>query len=69
MSENVESAERLSYLGSDAISSGGSEPEVNKRLGRAMGVMASFDKSYGTADICARDAVQVFRTLVLSVLL
>ena len=68
--ENVGFAERFSYLGSDVVSSGGSEPEVNKRLGRAMGVMASLDKGvWRCRYLCKRSKVQVFRTLVLPVLL
>ncbi len=41
--ENVGFVETFSYLGSDVVSSGSSQPEVNKRLGRVMGVMASLD--------------------------
>ncbi len=69
-SENVEFAEGFIYLGSDVASSGGSEPEVNKRLGRAMGVMASLDKGvWRCRYLCKRSIVQVFRTLLLPVLI
>ena len=41
--EDVEATERFTYLGSDIHVSAGCEPEVNKRLGRAWGVMDSLD--------------------------
>ena len=39
--EDVEVMERFIYLGSDTHVSAGCEPEVNRRLGRACGVMDS----------------------------
>ena len=41
--EDVEVAERFTYLGSDIHVSSDCEPEVNRRLGRASGVMDSLD--------------------------
>ena len=41
--EYVEVTERFTYLGSDIHVSTGCEPEVNRRLGRAWGVMDSLD--------------------------
>ena len=41
--EDVEVVERFTYLGSDIYASAGCEPEVNRRLGRAWGVMDSLD--------------------------
>uniref|UniRef100_A0A8C4QFB0 FA complementation group I n=1 Tax=Eptatretus burgeri TaxID=7764 RepID=A0A8C4QFB0_EPTBU len=41
--ENVEVMERFTYLGSDTHVSAGCEPEVNRRLVRAWGVMDSLD--------------------------
>ena len=41
--EEVEVTERYTYLGSDIHVSAGCEPEVNKCLGRAWGVMDSLD--------------------------
>ena len=41
--EDVEVVERFTYLGSDIHVSSGCEPEVNRCLGRAWGVMDSLD--------------------------
>ena len=41
--EDVEVMERFTYLGSDIHVSAGCEPEVNRHLGRAWGVMDSLD--------------------------
>ena len=41
--EDVEVKERFTYLGSDSQVSTGCEPEVNRCLGRAWGVMNSLD--------------------------
>ena len=41
--DDVEVAEGFTYLGSDVHVSAGCEPEVNRRLGRAWGVMDSLD--------------------------
>ena len=41
--EDVEVAERFTFLGSDIHVSAGCEPNVNRRLGRAWGVMDSLD--------------------------
>ena len=40
--EDVEVMERFTYLGSDIHVSAGCEPKVNRRLGRASGVMDSW---------------------------
>ena len=42
-SENVEVMERFTYLGSDVHVSADCEPEVNRCLGQAWGVMDSLD--------------------------
>ena len=41
--EDVEVSERFTYLGSDIHVSAGCEPEVNRCLGRAWGVVDSLD--------------------------
>ena len=41
--EDIEVTERFTYLGSDIYVSAGCEPEVNRCLGRAWGVMDSLD--------------------------
>ena len=45
--EDVEVTERFTYLGSDIHVSAGCEPEVNRCLGRAWGVMDSDSLDYG----------------------
>ena len=43
--EDVEVTERFNHLGSDIHVSAGCEPEVNRQLGRAWGVMDSLSRS------------------------
>ena len=62
--------ERFTYLVGDIQVSAGCEPEVNRRLGRAWGVIDSLDHGvWHCWDLCGRTKVQVFRSLVLPVLL
>ena len=62
--------ERFTFLGSDIHVSAGCEPEVNRRLGRACGVMESLDHGvWHCRYLCGRMKVRVFRPLVLPVLL
>ena len=64
--EDVEITERLIYLGSDIDVSAGCEPEVNRCLGWAWGVMDSLDHGVWCCQyLCRRMKVQVFRSLVL----
>ena len=52
--EDVEFTERFTYLGSDIHVSAGCEPEVNRHLGRAWGVIDSLDHGVcGAAGTCA----------------
>ena len=68
--ENVELVDRFTYLGSDIHSSAGCYHEVNKRIGRACGVMDSLDRSvWRSRYLCKRTKIRVFRCLVLPVLL
>ena len=68
--EDVEVFQRFTYLGSDIHVSAGCEPEVNRRLGRAWGVMDSLDHGvWRCRYLCRRMKVQFFRSLVLPVLL
>ena len=68
--EDVEVVERFTYLGSDVHASAGCESEVNRRLGRAWGVMDSLDHGVWRCQyLCGRTKVRVFRSLVLPVLL
>ena len=68
--EDVEVVERFTYLGSDIHVSAGCESEVNRRLGRAWGVMDSLDIGvWRCCYLCGRTKVRVFRSLVLPVLL
>ena len=67
--EDVEVTERFTYLGSDIHVSVGCESEVNRRLGRAWGVMDSLDHAVWRRQyLCGRPKVRVFRSLVLPVL-
>ena len=50
--EAIEVVERFTYLGSDIHVSAGCESEVNRRLGRAWGVMDSLGNGCGTAVTC-----------------
>ena len=69
-SEDVEVTERFTYLGSDIHVSAGCESDVNRRLGRAWRVMDSLDHGVWRLPVpVRRTKVQVFRSLVLSVLL
>jgi len=68
--EYAEVTERFTYLLSDIHVSAGCEPEVNRRLGRAWGVMDSLDHSvWCCCYLQRRMNVRVFRSLVLPVLL
>ena len=68
--EDVEVTERFTYFGSDIHVSAGCEPKVNRRLGRAYGVMDSLDHGvYRCQYLFRRMKVQVLRYLVLPVLL
>ena len=68
--EDVEVVERFTYLGSAIHVSAGCEPEVNRRLDQALGVMGSLKHGVSRCRyLCGRMEVRVFRSLVLSVLL
>ena len=68
--EEVEVTQRYTYLGSDIHVSAGCEPVVNRYLGQADGVMDSLDHGvWCCLYLCRRMKVQVFRSLVLPVLL
>ena len=68
--EDVEVGERFTYLDSDIHVSAGCESEVNRRLGRAWGVMDSLDHGvWRCRYLCGRTKVRVFRFLVPPVLL
>ena len=68
--EDVEVVERYTYLSSDIHVSAGCESQVNRRLGRARGVMDSLDNGvWRCRYLCGRMKVRVFRSLVLPVLL
>ncbi len=68
--ESVELTDRFTYLGSDISVTSCCDLEVNKRLGRAWGVMDSLNKGvWRCRYLCRRTKVAVFRTLVLPVLL
>ena len=68
--EDVEVTEKFTYLDSDIHVSAGCEPEVNRRLGRAWGVIDSLDHGvWRCRYLCRRMKVRVFRSLVLPVLL
>ena len=68
--EDVEVTERFTYHGSDTHVSAGCEPEVNRHLGRAWGVMDSLDHGVWCCQcMCRRTKIRVFRSLVLPVLL
>ena len=51
--EDVEVMERFTDLGSDILVSAGCEPEVNRHLGRAWGVMDSLVMGCGACGSCA----------------
>ena len=68
--EDVEVTERFTYLGSDIHVSAGYGHEINRRLGRAWGVMDSLDHGvWRCRYLCGRTKVRVFRSSVLPVLL
>ena len=68
--EDVDVAERFASLGSNIHVSAGCEPEVNRSLGRAWGVMDSLDHGgWCCRYLWGRTKVRVFRSLVLPVLL
>ena len=68
--EDVEVVERFTYLGSDIHVSAGCESEVNRRLGRAWGVMDSLELGvWHCRYLCGRTKDRVFLSLVLPVLL
>ena len=57
--EDVEVVERFTYLGSDIHVSAGCESEVNRRLGRAWGVMDSLDHGvWRNRYLCRRTKVE-----------
>ena len=68
--ESVELVDRFTYLGSDIHISASCCHEVNKRIGRACGVMDSLDRSvWRSRYLCKRTKIRVFRCLVMPVLL
>uniref|UniRef100_A0A3B3R059 Reverse transcriptase domain-containing protein n=1 Tax=Paramormyrops kingsleyae TaxID=1676925 RepID=A0A3B3R059_9TELE len=68
--ENVSLVERYTYLGSDIHVSGDSSYEVSRQIGRTWGVMRSLERGVCRSRyLCKRTKVQVFRVLVLPVLL
>ena len=68
--EDVEVSERFTYLGSNIHVSAGCEPEVNRHLGQAWGVMDSLDHGvWHCRYLCGRMKVRVLKSLVLPVLL
>ena len=67
---HVEVMERFTYLGSDIHVFAGYDSEVNRRLGRAWGVVDSLNHGvWRCRYLCGRTKVRVFRSLVLPVLL
>ena len=68
--EDVEVTERFTYLGSVVHVSAGCEPEVNRHLGQARGIMDSLDHGLWCCRyLCRMTNVRAFRSLVLPVLL
>ena len=68
--EDVEVVERFTYLGNDIHVSASCESEVNRRLGRAWGVMDSLDhRVWRCRYLCGKTKVRVLRSSVLPVLL
>ena len=69
-SQSVDFTDQFTYLGGVVHGSGRSEADVNRRLGLATGAMASLTKGvWRCRYLCRRTKVQVFRVLVLPVLL
>ena len=67
---NVDCIHRFTYLGSDISDCASCGPEVNRRIGRACGVMDSLDKGvWRCRYLCKRTKIRVFKSLVLPVLL
>ena len=67
---NVDCVHRFTYLGSDISDSASCVPEVNRRIGRACGVMDSLDKGvWRCRYLCRGTKIRVFRSLVHPVLL
>ena len=65
--EDVEVMEKFIFLGSDIHVSAGCESEVNRCLGRALGVMDSLDHGVWCCPyLCGRMKVRVFRSVALS---
>ena len=68
--DNIVCNHRFTYLGSDISDSACCGPEVNRRIGRACGVMDSLDKGvWRCRYLCRGTKIRVFRSLVLPVLL
>jgi len=68
--EYVDVTERFTYLSIDVHVSACCEQEIIGRLGRAWGVMYSLDHGLWYCwNLCRRKKVQVFKSLVLPVLL
>uniref|UniRef100_A0A8C4Q0P0 Reverse transcriptase domain-containing protein n=1 Tax=Eptatretus burgeri TaxID=7764 RepID=A0A8C4Q0P0_EPTBU len=68
--EDVEVTERFTYLGSDIHDSAVCEPEVNRYLSQAEGLMDSLDNGvWRCRYLCRRTKVRIFRSLVLLILL
>ncbi|KAG2461630.1 YSM6 protein, partial [Polypterus senegalus] len=68
--ESVDLVERFTYLGSDIHVSGDSLYKVSRRIGKAWGVMRLLERGvWSSRYLCKRTKDQVFRPLVLPVLL
>jgi sorting nexin-29 len=68
--ESVEVLDRFTYLGSVIQSSGGSDLEVDRRLGLSYGVMESLNQAvWRCRYLSKRTKIQVFKVLVLPVML
>ena len=66
--EDVEVMERFSYLGSDIHVSACCEPDVNRRLGPAWGVMDSLDNGVWCCRyLCGRTKVRCFQSCSMDV--
>ena len=61
--EDVEVMERFTHLDSDIYVCAGCEPEFNRHLGRALGVMESLDHGVWRCQyLCRRTKFRVFRS-------
>ena len=68
--EDVEVVERFTYFGSDIHVSAGCEPEINRCLRRALGVMDSlFHGVWCCRYLCGRTKFRLFRSLLPPILL